>query len=100
MSSIDTIYDTCQRLNQMQYKKVVRKEEEKKAVEPSGPQKVALLQSKLNDAISKISELTDVLRNCPDKTEEDLIEEMAEAQREPVGGAAQSSYAGAGASMT
>ena len=77
----------------------MRKEEEKKAPE-SGLQKVADLQHKLNDAISKISELTDVLRNCPDKTEEDLIEEMAEAQREPVGGAAQSSYAGAGASMT
>ena len=75
MSSIDTIYDTCQRLSQMQNKKaIVRKEEEKKAAEPTGPQKVALLQSKLTDAISKISELTDVLRNCPDKTEEDLIE--------------------------
>ena len=101
MSSIDTIYDTCQRLSQMQNKKaIVRKEEEKKAAEPSGPQKVALLQSKLTDAMSKISELTDVLRNCPEKTEEEYIDEIAEAQREPVGGAAQSSYAGAGASMT
>ena len=44
-------------------KGIARKEEEKKekAVEPTGPQKVALLQSKLDDSVIKISELTDVL---------------------------------------
>ena len=92
MSSIDTIYETCQRLAQMQNKSkaVVRKEEEKKdkAVEPSGPQKVALLISKLDEAKTKIDELTKVLSNCPDKSEEDLIDAVAEAKREAVSGAA------------
>ena len=87
---------------QSKNKAIQRKEEEKKdkAFEPSGPQKVASLISKLDEAKTKIDELTKVLSNCPDKTEEDLIEEMAEAKREAVSGAAAQSAQGAGASTT
>ena len=65
MSSIDTIYEKCQRLAQMQNKgkAIVRREEEKKdkAVEPTGHQKVASLISKLEETKIKIDELTKVL---------------------------------------
>ena len=65
-------------------KGIVRKEEEKKerAAEPTGPQKVALLQSKLDDSVIKISELTDVLSYLSlDYDPERYYEESAKAKQ-------------------